>query len=93
LLKAIITTEVKIIANNILSLTVQNEAVNSKTDRPSSTYLVTFRWTELPEVKSKKNMKLTDEKYTAKPGYNDIGLCETSSIESDICWYQIIPLR
>jgi len=28
---------------------------------------------------------------TVKPGYNDIGLCDTSSIPSDILWYQLIP--
>jgi hypothetical protein len=26
-----------------------------------------------------------------KPGYNDIGLCDTPSITSDILWYQFIP--
>jgi hypothetical protein len=29
-------------------------------------------------------------KYTIKPGYNDIGLCDISLIESDILWYQLI---
>jgi len=28
---------------------------------------------------------------TVEPGYNDIGLCDTSSITSDILWYQLIP--
>jgi hypothetical protein len=28
---------------------------------------------------------------TAEPGYNDTGLCETSSITSDIPRYQLIP--
>jgi hypothetical protein len=27
---------------------------------------------------------------TVKPGYNDIGLCDTSSIASDILRYQLI---
>jgi hypothetical protein len=27
---------------------------------------------------------------TVGPGYNDIGLCGTSSISSDILWYQLI---
>jgi hypothetical protein len=27
---------------------------------------------------------------TVEPGYNDIGLCDTSSIASDILWYQLI---
>jgi hypothetical protein len=26
-----------------------------------------------------------------EPGYNDIGQCNTSSIASDILWYQLIP--
>jgi hypothetical protein len=29
--------------------------------------------------------------YTAEPAYNDIGLGDTSSIASDILWYQLIP--
>jgi hypothetical protein len=28
---------------------------------------------------------------TVEPGYNDVGLCSTSPIESDILWYQSIP--
>jgi hypothetical protein len=28
---------------------------------------------------------------TVEPGYNDIGLCETLSITSDILWCQLIP--
>jgi len=32
------------------------------------------------------NLAATDE-----PGYNDIGLYDTSSIPSDILWYQLIP--
>jgi len=24
-------------------------------------------------------------------GYNDIGLCDTSSVVSDILWYRLIP--
>jgi len=27
---------------------------------------------------------------TAESGYNDIGLCDTSSIASDILWYRLI---
>jgi hypothetical protein len=27
---------------------------------------------------------------TVEPGYNDIGLCDISSITSDILWYQLI---
>jgi hypothetical protein len=29
--------------------------------------------------------------YTVAAGYNDIGLYDTSSITSDILWYQLIP--
>jgi hypothetical protein len=29
--------------------------------------------------------------YTVEPGYNIIGLYDTSSIASDILWYQLIP--
>jgi hypothetical protein len=29
--------------------------------------------------------------YTVEPGYNDIGLCETSSVALDILWRQLIP--
>jgi hypothetical protein len=29
--------------------------------------------------------------YTVEPGYNDIGLYDTSSIASDFLWYQLIP--
>jgi hypothetical protein len=28
---------------------------------------------------------------TVEPGYNDTGLYDTSSIASDILWYQLIP--
>jgi hypothetical protein len=28
-----------------------------------------------------------------EPGYNDIGLHDTSSIASDILWHQLIPHR
>jgi hypothetical protein len=34
--------------------------------------------------------KHTEIQITVKPGYNDIGLYETSPIESDILWYQLI---
>jgi len=34
-------------------------------------------------------------KYThthrVEPSYKDIGLCDTSSLASDILWYQLIP--
>jgi hypothetical protein len=29
--------------------------------------------------------------YTVKAGYNDVGLCDTSPIASDILWYELIP--
>ena len=30
-------------------------------------------------------------KNAIEPGYNDIGLSDTSSIAPDILWYQLIP--
>jgi hypothetical protein len=30
---------------------------------------------------------------TVEPSYKDIGLYDTSSITSDILWYQLIPSR
>jgi hypothetical protein len=49
----------------------------------------------------KKNILLTvwahitdnrkDKENTVEPGYNDIGLSDTSYITSDILWYQLIP--
>jgi hypothetical protein len=32
----------------------------------------------------------TEKKSTVEPGYNDIRLYDTSSIASDILWYQLI---
>jgi hypothetical protein len=34
---------------------------------------------------------MNEIQYTLEPGYNDIGLGDTSSIASDILWYQLIP--
>ena len=34
---------------------------------------------------------LTVAQNTVEPGYNDIGLYDTSPITSDILWYQLIP--
>jgi hypothetical protein len=28
---------------------------------------------------------------TVEPGHNDIGLCDVSSVASDIVWYRLIP--
>jgi len=28
-----------------------------------------------------------------EPGYNDIGLCDTSPITLDILWFQLIPVN
>jgi len=30
--------------------------------------------------------------YTVESSYNDIGLCDTSSIASDILWLQLFPI-
>jgi hypothetical protein len=39
-----------------------------------------------------KTLKLlTCTRYIVEPSYNDIGLYDTSSIASDILWYQLIP--
>ena len=37
-----------------------------------------------------RNDAVFDES-TVEPVYNDIGLCDTSYITSDILWYQLIP--
>ena len=29
--------------------------------------------------------------FTVEPGYNDVGLCDTSPVVSDTLWYQLIP--
>ena len=74
------------LANEIFSWSSpQDEAVNSKTDRLSSTYRVILCELSLREFKS-QNTKLRGDEYTVKPGYNDIGLCETSSIAPDMFW-------
>jgi hypothetical protein len=78
------------LANEILSRKLRDEAVKSKMDRLLSTYRVILDGLSLQEVKS-QNTKLTDDEHTVKPGYNDIGLCETWSISSDMLWYQAIP--
>ena len=31
------------------------------------------------------------DNYAVEPGYNDVGLCESSSVASDILWHQLIP--
>jgi hypothetical protein len=39
-----------------------------------------------------RQMRMDYKKLTAvEPGYNDIGLYNTSYIASDILWYQLIP--
>ena len=30
-------------------------------------------------------------KYAVEPAYNDIVICDTSPVVSDILWYQLIP--
>jgi hypothetical protein len=42
---------------------------------------------------SKINFVLIDNVYTVEPTYNDIGLYETSPIESDILWYQFVTVN
>jgi hypothetical protein len=36
------------------------------------------------------NMKTDRKTYAVEPGYNDIGLDDTSLIQSAILWYQLI---
>jgi hypothetical protein len=36
-------------------------------------------------------LQITLNRITVEPGYNDIGLCDTSSIASDILWHQSFP--
>jgi hypothetical protein len=33
----------------------------------------------------------TTDACVVEPGYNGIGLCDTSSVASDILWYQLNP--
>jgi hypothetical protein len=35
--------------------------------------------------------RISESPYTVEPGYNDIGLYDTSFNASDIPWYQFIP--
>jgi hypothetical protein len=49
---------------------------------------VTRNWRKL------RNEELDDvycSPNTVEPGYNDIGLCDTSPITSDVLWHQLIP--
>jgi hypothetical protein len=34
---------------------------------------------------------ISETEYTIEPAYTDIGLYETSTKESDILWYELIP--
>jgi len=34
---------------------------------------------------------ITKRRYTDEPGYNNVGLSDTSFITSRILWYQLIP--
>jgi hypothetical protein len=45
----------------------------------------------VPRWDTKRAHKPTNEQNTVEPGYNDIGLCDISSITSAILWYQLIP--
>jgi hypothetical protein len=36
------------------------------------------------------DVKTSDHINTVEPDYNDIGLCDTSPIASDILWYQLV---
>jgi hypothetical protein len=49
----------------------------------NSMFLNTWQRTEIWEACKERNR--------VEPGYNDIGLYDTSSITSDILWYQLLP--
>jgi hypothetical protein len=48
-------------------------------------------WTESDKLSKCFHRIVRLDKLVSKPGYNDISLCETSSITPDILWYQFIP--
>jgi hypothetical protein len=45
-----------------------------------------FSWLKVCDISSPAMFAVTME-----PGYNDIGLWDTSPIVSDILWYKLIP--
>jgi hypothetical protein len=55
-----------------------------------ATYNVCYPYSSIREV-VRNNHEIFLDKYTVEPGYNDIGLCDTSSITSYVLWYQLIP--
>jgi hypothetical protein len=46
------------------------------------------RWEKKDKMAARKSK--TANVRTVEPGYNDIGWCDTSSVRSDILWYQLI---
>jgi hypothetical protein len=42
-------------------------------------------------ITSTSTIKLREKSNTVEPGYNNIGLCDTPPITSDILWYHLIP--
>ena len=44
----------------------------------------------IPE-EQKSHLQINKQINIVEPGYNDIGLCDTPPIASDILWYQLIP--
>jgi hypothetical protein len=58
---------------------------------PTEPGTATLQHSDIYIVTNLKTRKKKKSRNTAKPGYNDIGSCYTSSITSDIQWYQIIP--
>jgi hypothetical protein len=55
---------------------------------------MTENFSEVLDFNTKLTFQVNRERpieNTVEPGDNDIGLCDTSSIASDILWYQLIP--
>jgi hypothetical protein len=75
--------------------------IKTHTDtQPSTSWSGGFRYLRLPVVSisdGRQPFIIADGpensavKNTVEPGYNDIGLYDTSPIASDIVWYQLIP--
>ena len=51
-----------------------------------------FVWGGVQQIQFRtENGDLGAVAVAVEPGYNDVGLCETSFIASDILWHQLIP--
>ena len=54
-------------------------------------YFVSSRYVLAHVKHTYDDISLRSNTITVEPGYNDIGLWNTSCIASDILWYQLIP--